>query len=396
MSNRTPILIGLLALVAAPLAGGLIGGLNPAFFEFPPLTRYIQHAPFSWPVFGVFAAAALAGFALLARPGWFGFGHRISNFQFSIGNWRFPSWGWIGLFLNIISWACAWGRFPWLGILKDHMFFPLWLGYILVMDGLVFRRTGSSLLSRSPRDFIALFPASAVAWWYFEYLNRFMQNWWYEGSESFSALHYVIFATLCFSTVLPAIFETAEWLSSFAWFRTAYANGPRWSAVKPSALVAVISAGILGLTLLAMFPNAFFFMTWLAPLAILAGVLGLAGVPTPFSDLKDGDYSRLFTLAVAALVCGFFWEMWNFFSMPKWHYAVPYVTRWKIFEMPAAGYAGYLPFGPICWCLWEIMRRLWKGNESCPSSVVSGGWSATEPPSVKGPVSRFERSDADR
>ena len=98
-------------------------------------------------------------------------------------------------------------------------------------------------------------------------------------------------------------------------------------------------------------------MTWVAPLAILAGSLGLSGTPTPFSDLKEGDYSRLFTLAVAALLCGFFWEMWNFLSLPKWHYTVSYVTRWKIFEMPAAGYAGYLPFGPICWCLWEGIRR---------------------------------------
>jgi hypothetical protein len=194
-------------------------------------------------------------------------------------------------------------------------------------------------------------------WWYFEYLNRFMQNWWYEGSESFSALHYVLFATLCFSTVLPAIFETTEWLSSFAWFRTAYSNGPRWSGAKPSTLYSVIAAGGLGFVLLGMFPSTFFFMTWLAPLAVLAGTLALAGTPTPFSDLKDGNYSRLFTLAVAALVCGFFWEMWNFLSLPKWHYTVSYVTRWKIFEMPAAGYAGYLPFGSICWCLWEAIRR---------------------------------------
>jgi hypothetical protein len=52
--------------------------------------------------------------------------------------------------------------------------------------------------------------------------------------------------------------------------------------------------------------------------------------------------------ALAALVCGFFWEMWNWHSLAKWVYDVPYVTRFKIFEMPLLGYFGYLPFGWEC------------------------------------------------
>lgn len=358
MKIRAGLLLGFLLLTASPFLGGLIRGLDPAFFEFPPLTQYIRHAPFSWPVFILFSVLELLGFGLLMRPEWFGFKRETGNSTLDARRSELPRWFWFGLILNVLAWICAWGRFAWLGLMQDHQFFPLWLGYILVMDGLVFRRTGSSILSRTPHEFIALFPASAVAWWYFEYLNRFMQNWWYDGVTLFSGPHYALFATLCFSTVLPAIFETVEWLSSFAWFRTAYSNGPRWSPVKPSALMAVVSAGILGLVLLAMFPNTFFFMTWLAPLAILAGSLSLAGMPTPFSELKDGNYSRLFTLAAAALLCGFFWEMWNSLSLPKWHYTVSYVTRWKIFEMPAVGYAGYLPFGPICWCLWEAIRKV--------------------------------------
>lgn len=357
MKIRAMLLLGFFLLIASPLFGGLSKGLDSAFFEFPPLTQYIRHAPFSWPVFVLFGALEVLGFGLLARPSWFGFKREPGDLTFDAQRLELPRWFWFGLILNVLSWICTWGRFDWLGFMKDHLFFPLWLGYILVMDGLVFRRIGSSILSRSPRKFVALFPASAIVWWYFEYLNRFMQNWWYDGVTLFSGLHYALFATLCFSTVLPAIFETAEWLSSFAWFRTAYSNGPRWPPVKPSALIAIVSAGILGLVLLTMFPNTFFFMTWLAPLAILAGCFGLAGMPTPFSDLKDGNYTCLFTLAAAALVCGFFWEMWNFFSLPKWHYTVSYVTRWKIFEMPVAGYAGYLPFGPICWCLWEGIRK---------------------------------------
>ena len=40
--------------------------------------------------------------------------------------------------------------------------------------------------------------------------------------------------------------------------------------------------------------------------------------------------------------------MWNFASLARWEYAVPWVQRFHLFEMPALGYAGYLPFGLEC------------------------------------------------
>jgi hypothetical protein len=40
--------------------------------------------------------------------------------------------------------------------------------------------------------------------------------------------------------------------------------------------------------------------------------------------------------------------MWNYKSLSHWEYALPFVHRFKIFEMPLLGYAGYLPFGLEC------------------------------------------------
>jgi hypothetical protein len=34
--------------------------------------------------------------------------------------------------------------------------------------------------------------------------------------------------------------------------------------------------------------------------------------------------------------------------MAKWEYTLPFVHRFRIFEMPVLGYAGYLPFGLEC------------------------------------------------
>lgn len=46
-----------------------------------------------------------------------------------------------------------------------------------------------------------------------------------------------------------------------------------------------------------------------------------------------------------ALVCGVFWELWNWHAYPKWVYDTPGWDFWHVFEMPLFGYLGYLPFG---------------------------------------------------
>ena len=84
----------------------------------------------------------------------------------------------------------------------------------------------------------------------------------------------------------------------------------------------------------------------------------IARIASPYDSLKRGDWSPVLLLAYAALVCGCFWEMWNFASSPRWAYAVPYVNRFHLFEMPAVGYAGYLPFGPVCACFWLAWTAL--------------------------------------
>ena len=55
-------------------------------------------------------------------------------------------------------------------------------------------------------------------------------------------------------------------------------------------------------------------------------------------------------------MCGWFWELWNYRSLAKWEYSVPFVHRFQIFEMPVLGYAGYLPFGLECLVILEILE----------------------------------------
>ncbi len=42
-------------------------------------------------------------------------------------------------------------------------------------------------------------------------------------------------------------------------------------------------------------------------------------------------------------------------GLSKWIYEVPFVSRFKIFEMPVLGYAGYLPFGLECAIIGDML-----------------------------------------
>ncbi|WP_174626566.1 hypothetical protein [Candidatus Methylobacter favarea] len=261
----------------------------------------------------------------------------------------FPRWGWLGVALMIISWILAWNRFAWFEPFQEFTFTPLWLSYILVINALSYRRTGKCLLINHTQHYLALFLVSAILWWSFEYLNRFIENWYYIGTADLGPERYVIFATLPFSTVLPAVLGTAEWVNTFPQI-SADLNRfkPLNIPVSKGLAMALISAGALGLTALGMWPGSLFFLMWLVPILLIVGLQSLTEKPPLVSDIEAGDWRRIWTLAVAGLMCGIFWEMWNSHSLAYWKYSVPYVQRFEIFEMPFLGYAGYLPFGIVC------------------------------------------------
>jgi hypothetical protein len=255
----------------------------------------------------------------------------------------------VGLALTASAWILAWTRFAWFSDCQPFTFTPLWLGYILTINAIAWKRSGRCMLLNRPRLFLALFPVSAVFWWYFEYLNRFVQNWHYVGIADLSPLQYFAFATLPFSTVLPAVWGTGELLRTFPRLTSGL---ERFMPLSPTSSPAmpwiVLMAAGFGLAGIGIWPDVLFPLLWLSPLIIISCVQAILGQPTVFSPIRRGDWTSVCLFALSALICGFFWEMWNCGSMARWIYTVPFVNRFHVFEMPIVGYAGYLPFGLEC------------------------------------------------
>lgn len=344
--------LSLCLLIGFPLLGvGLAGRPLEPYFDYPPRTHQVAHAPFSWPVFALLALAILLAIApvllrIIRCPASRHTGRRPGNTPV---RQAFPWWGWAGLVWTLVAWLLAWSRFPWMESLQAWTFTPLWLGYIVVVNAWTIARGGRSALIEQPARFAALLPTSAAFWWLFEYLNRFVHNWVYGGVGELSALEYFVQASIPFSTVLPAVVSTGRLLATVPRLSCGLDRGPSWVVRHPRrwAGASLVLAG-LALLGLGLWPDYLFPSVWVAPLVIIVALQVLAGQETILAPLRRGDWRSLWVAALAALVCGFFWELWNWRSLAHWSYAIPYVDRFHLFAMPLLGYAGYLPFGLEC------------------------------------------------
>ena len=349
-----------------PLLGAWLKGESvERYLELPPRAVATDQ-----PEFSTLAFYALAGFLLVVLAP---FAIRMLRRPKSVRQARrhgFPWWGSAGLALVALTWFLAWNRFSWFAPLQSHTFTPLWIGYVLVVNALCRARTGSCLMRAQPRIFIALFPISALFWWFFEFLNRFVGNWYYVDVEQYSPGEYTILATLSFSTVLPAVMSTAHYLSSFPRIEGAFVDIPavRLPGSSSTSVLALL-CGCLALAAIGAWPQYLFPLVWISPLLVVFPILALTGAETGLAGLANGDWRPLAVPALAALLCGFFWEMWNYGSQARWAYTIPFVDHLQVFELPLLGYAGYLPFGVECFAasmLVAPLRSLSEGAQGRP------------------------------
>ena len=342
-------------LLGMPLVGVWLAGHDLAtYLVFPHITSPMQHAPFSW-----IAWYAMAGFILVV----------IALFVYAVNfrsvkqppvtnqkQSRLPWWGKLGVMLVIISWILAWNRFAWFTDFQVYTFTPIWLGYILIINALTLSRKGSCLLTKEPLYLLSLFLLSAIFWWYYEYLNTYIRNWHYIGTEELTTAEIIIHSSFAYATVLPAVLSTTEWLNTIPRLNRPSRQLWKLQISRPRSW-AIVSwlVGSITLTLAALWPETLFPLVWIAPLFVIAGLKYLLEGKTIFSVLARGNWQPILLPALAALCCGFFWELWNVKSFAHWEYSVPYVQAFHLFEMPILGYAGYLPFGLVCLAIADLL-----------------------------------------
>lgn len=260
--------------------------------------------------------------------------------------------GLVGVILALVSWRISWsGPEP----LRYHTFFPLWLGYILAVDALSILRSGSSLLRRAGRRSIGFFVLSAPFWWIYEAANSRLDNWIYVLPHDYSWLEYHVEATVAFSTVIPAVFVTAELV------RLLIVPGiVRWKRIDPGrrGLASIALAGALVTALTLVLPDLLFPLIWIGLFLCFDPISALLGGKSITSHVRVARWDTVLVLFIATLTCGFFWEMWNSQAMPKWRYEVPFAEWAHLFEMPLLGYGGYLPFGLEVFALFALSDRI--------------------------------------
>jgi len=253
------------------------------------------------------------------------------------------------VFAWVLNWSLA-------GLRTHYLFFPLWLGYCLLIDALVFFRKGTSLLVRGWKQYVGLFLVSAPVWWLFEIFNLRLENWQYQGSELFTPFQFWFWATLNFTTVIPAVFGSAEFVGSFACIQKASAG----LVIRPDrrTTLSFFFAGWIMLAMMFLWPRVFFPFVWLSVYFIMEPLNIWLGNRSLANWTEKGDWRPVFALWAGVLLTAFFWEMWNYFSYPKWVYLVPWGNVLHIFEMPLLGYGGYLPFALELYAMFHLVVGL--------------------------------------
>ncbi len=363
------ILASLMTLIGIPIVGSLIrtGSMPPDFYLLA--SHALQQPAFNLKVFCVLSVLFVLSFSVLLTPKWFGIQPSPFHLQPKPSTQgKFPKWFYPGCIIVVVAWFIMWGNYNVFGLLTHYMFVPLWAGFILMLDGFLYRRNqGQSFLASRPKQFLGISLLSIIGWYYFEYLNFFiLKNWYYPNLYLIPSPLTYIWAAFTFACVWPGIFLIYNLLLTFPTLRNRYSCGKPLH-LNPIWLWPIFIAGITLFLLSAIYPSLFFWLIWLGPILILSSTLAYLNSWTPLTALKQGNWSPILLMALSALICGFFWEFWNWPSEANnpnfWRYNLPFVHEFELFGMPILGFSGYLFFGIECWVIYIACAKLLGLND---------------------------------
>jgi hypothetical protein len=185
-----------------------------------------------------------------------------------------------------------------------------------------------------------MIPWSVFIWLIFEAANLSLENWYYINLPNSIVERWLGYA-VAYGTVLPGIFETTEWLETVALFKEIQIK--RIILSEKGHHISIL-LGVLCLVSSVAIPKFFFPLIWVGFIFILEPFNYRFGGRSLLKDLEEGNPRKIYLLLSAGLICGLLWEFWNFWSLSKWIYTVPFFEEMKGFEMPFLGFLGVPPF----------------------------------------------------
>ena len=241
-----------------------------------------------------------------------------------------------------------------------------WTGYILFIDGIVWKRRASSWIRNAPAELLFMACASVPIWVVFEIYNKyFIHNWYYIGLPETVLFRYAGYVW-AFATILPAMFETADLVSSLRDRRAPRDRlAPRVSQRMSAGMWLSVAAGAAMLALPIVYPSTYLAApVWLGFIFLLDPLNARTANESIVGDWRTRHRGRLVNLLLAGLLCGLVWEFWNYWARAKWFYNVPILPDLRLFEMPLVGFGGFPPFAVECFAMYVTVRHwLWRGAE---------------------------------
>jgi hypothetical protein len=154
-----------------------------------------------------------------------------------------------------------------------------------------------------------------------------------------------------FATITPGIFETADLIESFGWFKRS--RPLRFSSAVETSFIVFGAACLIAPLVIPKHIAAYLFaLVWVGFVFLLDPINKRLGLPSLLGAFAAGRTSRFWSFMLAGWICGWLWEFWNYWASAKWHYIFPIMQSSKVFEMPALGYLGFLPFALECFVMY--------------------------------------------
>jgi hypothetical protein len=264
-----------------------------------------------------------------------------------------PAHGWLGIVALL---GAEWLMFRRVEPVSTYFTPIAWSAYILVADAVALALTGRSRLHDAPVTLARMALLSVPLWLIFEAYNLRLRNWTYVGVPHEWAAALLGYGW-SFATITPAIFETSDLVQALL----PSLPGDPWR-IPAAAENVLIASGALCLILPLVVPQRIaaylFALLWVGFLLLLDPVNRRFGLPSFLGDLSEGFRRRICGFLGAGWVCGWLWEFWNNWAGAKWHYTFPMFQRWRIFEMPAPGFIGFIPFALECFVMYVSAASL--------------------------------------